>query len=69
VAAGAYPDVVTAMANMTHAGQVIEPSGGGVAEYHTARRAVFHRMYDDFVAYRRLMMEEGDKAARDEGIG
>jgi FGGY-family pentulose kinase len=61
VAAGTYRDVVTAMANMTHAGQIIEPTGGAVADYHAARRAVFHRMYDDFMAYRRLMSQEETK--------
>jgi FGGY-family pentulose kinase len=55
VAAGEYPDVVTAMGKMSHAGAVVHPAGGAVAEYHARRRAVFGRMYEDFVAYRELM--------------
>jgi hypothetical protein len=40
---------------MNAAGHVIDPVRGDVAKYHDAKYAVFHRMYDDFVAYRRLM--------------
>jgi hypothetical protein len=40
---------------MNAAGRVIEPARGEVARYHDAKYAVFHRMYDDFMAYRRAM--------------
>jgi len=51
------------MSSMNAAGETIEATGGEVARYHDAKYAVFHRMYDDFVAYRRLMTE--GKAVRD----
>ena len=47
--------VVDAMNAMNAAGQIIEPARGEVARYHDAKYAVFHRMYDDFLAYRRAM--------------
>ena len=55
VASGDRATVVDAMNTMNAAGQVIEPARGDVARYHDAKYAVFHRMYDDFLAYRRLM--------------
>jgi FGGY-family pentulose kinase len=55
VAAGAYDSVLDAMAAMNRAGERIEPSGGEVKRYHDAKHAVFHRMYEDLVAYRELM--------------
>ncbi len=55
VAAGDFASVFDAMAVMSHAGEIIEPAGGAVSAYHEAKREVFHRMYDDFIAYRSLM--------------
>jgi ribulose kinase len=55
VAAGDCATVVDAMSAMNGAGETIEPAGGAVAAYHDAKYRVFHRMYDDFVAYRRAM--------------
>jgi FGGY-family pentulose kinase len=55
VASGDRASVVEAMNAMNQAGQVIEPARGEVARYHDAKYAVFHRMYDDFMAYRRAM--------------
>ncbi len=55
VAGGAFGSVVEAMSAMSRAGRTIAPSGEGIAQYHNAKNAVFHRMYDDQLAYRRLM--------------
>jgi ribulose kinase len=57
VAAGDFPSVIDGMAAMNRADTVIEPSGGETAEYHAARFRVFHRMYDDQLAYRELMVK------------
>ncbi|WP_316980293.1 FGGY-family carbohydrate kinase [Shumkonia mesophila] len=55
VAAGAFESVLAAMAAMNGAGEVIEPAGGKVAAFHAAKHRVFHRMYDDFMAWRGMM--------------
>jgi FGGY-family pentulose kinase len=55
VASGDRASVVDAMNAMNAAGQVIEPARGEVARYHDAKYAVFHRMHDDLLAYRRAM--------------
>jgi FGGY-family pentulose kinase len=55
VAAGDQPSVVHAMAQMSGTGRVVEPAGGEVAAYHERKRAVFHRMHEDQLAYRGLM--------------
>lgn len=57
VAAGDYPSVVAGMGAMNRAGRVIETSGDDVLRYHDARYKVFHRMYEDQLAYRDLMRE------------
>jgi len=55
VASGKFETVLAAMGAMNVAGKIIKPSGGEVAAYHERKYRVFHRMYTDFVAYRRLM--------------
>ncbi len=55
VAGSAYGSVLEAMSAMSRAGQTIEPSGGAVVQYHNAKHAVFRRMYEDQLAYRRLL--------------
>ena len=55
VAGGAFPAILDAMAGMSGVGAVIEPTGGAVARYHDAKYAVFQRLHDDQLAYRRLM--------------
>jgi FGGY-family pentulose kinase len=55
VASGDQASVTAGMAAMTRAGRVIEPSGGEVARFHDAKHAVFQRMHDDQLAYRRIM--------------
>ncbi len=58
VASGAYPDILEAMRSMNAAADRIR-SESYVAEYHGRKYKVFKRMYDDQMAYRRLM-EEGN---------
>jgi ribulose kinase len=55
VAAGDHPSVVDAMGAMSAAGSTVEPGRDAVARYHDAKYAVFHRMHDDLLAYRRAM--------------
>ena len=55
VAAGAYGDIPSAMAAMTRARVAVRPSGGQTARFHDAKYAVFRRMHDDQMAYRRLI--------------
>ncbi len=64
VAAGAYSSVLDAMGAMNHAERVIEPAGGSIAEYHDAKHRVFHRMYEDQMAYRGMMSRESGAAMR-----
>jgi phosphotransferase system IIA component len=55
VASGDQASVTAGMAAMTRAGRVIAPSGGEVVRFHDAKHAVFLRMHDDQLAYRRMM--------------
>jgi FGGY-family pentulose kinase len=55
VAAGVHVDIETAMAAMSAAGAVIEPSGGSERAFHDAKYAVFQRMHQDQLDYRNLM--------------
>lgn len=55
VAGQLYPTIQGAMKAMTRGRVAIRPEGGEVAQYHAAKYAVFQRMYDDQMAYRRLM--------------
>ena len=57
VASGDYKSVLGAMAAMNAAGQVVESAGESVKQYHDTKYRVFHRMYDDFQAYRGMMKE------------
>ena len=54
VASGAYPNQRAAMAGMTRAGRIIEPTTSARA-FHDAKYAVFQRMHADQIAYRDLM--------------
>jgi len=56
VASGAFPDILEAMRSMNAASDRIR-SESHVAEYHGRKYKVFRRMYDDQMAYRRLMEE------------
>jgi FGGY-family pentulose kinase len=55
VAAGDQPSVAAAMAAMTRAGRIVEPTSGEVARFHDAKHRVFLRMHDDQLAYREIM--------------
>lgn len=55
VAARAHDSIESAMEAMSGVDRVIEPTGGEVADYHAKKYAVFHKMYDDFMAYRETM--------------
>ncbi|MBN1899963.1 FGGY-family carbohydrate kinase [Candidatus Sumerlaeota bacterium] len=55
VASGAYPDILSAMAYMNQPGKVIQPSKGGIAQYHAKKYQVFKAMYEDFMKYRKIM--------------
>jgi FGGY-family pentulose kinase len=55
VASGDQPSVEAAMSAMSRAARVIEPAGGDIAAYHAAKHRVFHRMYEDQMAYRAMM--------------
>ncbi|MEE8155704.1 MAG: FGGY-family carbohydrate kinase [Phycisphaerales bacterium] len=55
VAGGTSGSVLEAMSVMSRVGQTVTPSGQGIAQYHNAKYAVFRRMYEDQLAYRRLM--------------
>jgi FGGY-family pentulose kinase len=57
VAAGDQPSVLAAMGAMNRAGRVIEPAGGAAGRYFDGKYRVFHRMYQDQLAYRGLMEE------------
>lgn len=57
VASGDRASVLDAMATMTAAGRVIEPSPA-LAGHHDAKHRVFLRMHDDQLAYRALMDTE-----------
>ncbi len=55
VAAGAFPDIAAGMAGMSRAGQTMEPAAGRLRVYHDAKYQVFLRLYEDQMAYRKLM--------------
>jgi ribulose kinase len=55
VAAGDRPSVVDAMTRMTRTGSQIAPQAGAVGAFHERKHRVFHRMYEDQLAYRRMM--------------
>jgi D-ribulokinase len=57
VASGVYPTVLEAMRAMSGTGRTITPRQGNVRSYHERKYRVYHRMYDDQVAYRALMEE------------
>lgn len=56
VAAGAYPSIPAAIAAMSPRATVVDPDTSTRA-FHEAKYAVFHRMYEDQQAYRRMIGE------------
>jgi len=59
VAAGAFSDLSSAMSAMNCAGKIVHPATGSSRCYHAAKHRVFHRLYADSLAYRRLMRSAG----------
>jgi FGGY-family pentulose kinase len=55
VASGDFPNVADAMQTMTASGSVLEPTAGEVRAYHDRKHRIFHRMYEDQLAYRAEM--------------
>ncbi len=55
VASGAYAALEDAMAAMSAARDTVEPEAGAIADYHARKHRVFQRMYEDQMAYRRIM--------------
>jgi ribulose kinase len=55
VASGDYPSVIAAMGAMSEADRVVEPAGGADADFHDRKYQVFHRMYEDQLAYGEMM--------------
>lgn len=54
-ASGRKASVFEAMRAMSGTSRELDPAGGNVRSYHDAKYKVFLRMYDDQMAYRRLM--------------
>lgn len=57
VAAGVHETVLDGMSAMSGAADVIEPVGGATKRYHDAKHRVFHRLYEEQMAYRALMQD------------
>ena len=55
VAAGDHSSVLEAMSEMSHVGATVAPAVDEVERYHATKYEVFQRMYDDFIAWRRIM--------------
>jgi len=69
VASGDFDSVFEAMIAMNRADQLLKPAGGATAEYHRAKHGVFHRMYDDFMAYRAMMASANSGGGGAAGLG
>ncbi len=54
-ASGDVADLRAAMGSMSAAASTVSPASGEVRAYHDAKHRVFHRMFDDQLAYRALM--------------
>ncbi len=54
-ASGDVPSLLAAMGRMNATGAVQEPAGGKAKAYHDRKYRVFHRLHEDFVAYREMM--------------
>jgi len=55
VASGEFPSMLSAMGAMSAADRVVEPAGGEIGAYHDRKYQVFHRMYEDQMAYGTMM--------------
>ena len=57
VASGAVGDIYGAMQAMAAPGDIVLPEPGGARDFYDRKYRVFARMYDDQLAYRRLMAD------------
>jgi FGGY-family pentulose kinase len=57
VASGKFPTLLAAMNAMNVADKVIAPAKGNAAAYHDRKYAIFHRMHDDFLSYRKMIAD------------
>ncbi len=57
VAAGDQLTVLAAMATMNRVGREVRPGPAEIRDYHQRKHRVFHRMYEDQLAYARLMQD------------
>jgi FGGY-family pentulose kinase len=55
VAAGDHASLLEAMGAMSATQEVVNPAGGEVAGFHQRKYQVFHRMYEDQLAYAGIM--------------
>ena len=55
VAAGAYRDIPSAMADMSRIGRKVIPKTGKTAEYYAAKYKVFMELYEDQQKYKAIM--------------
>lgn len=60
VASGQKTDLLHAMATMSAAETILEPTKDATMEYHQAKYAVFQKLHSDQLAYRQLMTKHGD---------
>ena len=58
VASGTYESAFEAMENMNQSGRIVKPEGGEMKDYHNAKYAVFHKMFEDSQTYNQLMEME-----------
>jgi len=56
VASGDQPNLFAAMGAMSAAGTIVAPASGEVRAFHDRKHQVFLRMYEDQMAYRKIML-------------
>jgi FGGY-family pentulose kinase len=55
VASGEYPNILSAMQQMSRKGEVIEPNKGKIAAYHNQKYQAFLYLYESFIELRKIM--------------
>ncbi|MFB3896056.1 MAG: FGGY-family carbohydrate kinase [bacterium] len=55
VASGVFPNILSAMQQMSRKGKVIEPNKGKIAEYHNKKYKAFLNLYESFMELRKIM--------------
>ena len=61
VASGHCTELNEAMSRMSSAGSVVQPVKGFMSDYHSEKYRIFHKMYDDQMAYRAIMKGRMDE--------